>query len=95
VLAGDRAGDGEAEADAAGLGVARALDAVERFEDLLAFAARNAGPAILDSEDDESALGFQGRLRVTTIFAALSTKLEIARRNAAGRPETVTPRIPE
>ena len=50
MLAGDRAGDGEAETDAAGLGVARALDAVERFEDLLAFAARNAGPAILDGE---------------------------------------------
>jgi len=78
MLAGDRAGDGEAETD--GLGVARALDAIERLENLLAFAARSAAPAILDGEDDKSALSFQGASAPPPYLTALSIKLEIARR---------------
>jgi hypothetical protein len=69
VLAGNRASDSETETDAAGVGVARTRDAIERFEHLIALAAGNPRPAILDGEDDAPpAVGGQSRLCAAAIL---------------------------
>ena len=49
------AGDGQAEADAAGRRVARAFQPQERLEDLLALAGRDAWPVIVDRHLDNVA----------------------------------------
>src|SRR2546423_10937632 len=55
MAAHDVAGDRQAEADPAGRGIARALDPVERLEDLLALALRDAPPLIVAQELDSRA----------------------------------------
>src|SRR5208337_835594 len=56
VLPYDRAGHGETESDTTGVRVPRALNSVEGFEDLLAFARWYSGSLVVDCYDD--ALGF-------------------------------------
>ena len=92
-------GDGEAEADAAGLGVARAFDAIERLdEDRRTLAARNAGPAILDGEDDVSGLRSQCHLGAAAIFHGVVDEVgdrpAQCRRAAGDCDETVADRKP-
>ncbi len=52
MAAHDVAGDGQAEADAAGLRIARFLDAVKRPEDLLTLVGGHAGAVIVDDDLD-------------------------------------------
>src|SRR5688572_20178728 len=52
VVARDRPGDGQAEPDAAGLPVARILEAIERREDLLHDLIGNAWPVVFDGDVD-------------------------------------------
>ena len=57
MAAQDVARDGEAEAGAAGLFVARAIEAEERLEHLLAAVLRHAGAVVVDHDLDAAAAG--------------------------------------
>jgi hypothetical protein len=64
----DRTGDRQTESDAASVGVTRAFDPIERFENLLTLAARYPWSLVFDGDDDAFGFGRQACGGAAAIF---------------------------